>query len=364
MPTEHPVSPAATPSGLEVPFDQYQRYRITAEVAGAFEPTGSGPRRALDVGGHFTDADGRPRRPIRDFLPAWQTVTVDLPVSPLTGYVRARGDELPFRERSFDLVSSVDVLEHVPADRREQLIGHLLRTSRRVVLVAAPFASPLVSQAEALLAAFVERTCGYVQGQLREHRERGLPDLQATRKPFTAAGWPAVVFRYGNLWRWLFMMIDKHAVAALPGGDAVHARLDARYNAHAFASDTDAPCYRHFIVAARDANDPVLAFVRRRFAGEIDDSPGPGLTPDAVSAAGLIDLATLHAENQHLLAVNEPLRRAGEIARLDAECAELRRHLDVRVRQVEELQDLVRSIEASPSHRVARAVKRLLGRTS
>ena len=349
---------------LEVPFDQYQRYRITAEIAGAFGPSGPTPPRALDVGGHFSDPDGTPRRPISEFLPAWRTVTADLPSSPLAGYVRARGDELPFADRSFDLVSSVDVLEHVPADRRERLIGHLVRASRRVVMLAAPFASPLVSQAESLVAEFVERTCGYVQGQLSEHRERGLPDLDATRRQIEVSGWSAVVFRYGNLWRWLFMMIDKHAVAALPSSHAVHRLLDARYNEQAFATDTEAPCYRHFIVAAREADDPVLAFVRRRFAGQMVDPVRARNARGAADEAVLLDLAALHADNQHLLAVNEPLRRAGEIARLDAECTELRRHIEVRVRQVAELEDLVHSIEGSPSYRIAHALKRLIGRTS
>ena len=173
---------------IEAPFDQYQRYMITSAVAHAMTDRGAdadagagagtnqarGPR-VLDVGGHHTDFWGRPRRPIAEFLPELSTVTLDVGPNPIAGYVRGRGDALPVRDGSFDLVCAVDVLEHVPAAARPTLVNEMTRASRRAVLLAAPFDHPEVERAEKFVTDFIQRTCGYDQGQLREHRERGLP---------------------------------------------------------------------------------------------------------------------------------------------------------------------------------------------
>ena len=235
---------------IEAPFDQYQRYMITSAVAqamaerdgvtGAMCDDARAPR-VLDVGGHHTDFWGRPRRPIAEFLPELPTVTLDVGPNPIAGYVRGRGDALPVRDGSFDLVCAVDVLEHVPAAARPTLVGEMTRASRRAVLLAAPFDHPEVERAEKFVTDFIQRTCGYDQGQLREHRERGLPDLAATCREFARAGWHVRVWPYGNLWRWVLMMIDKHAIQVLPGSRRPQMQLDRQYNERWFANDTPSP---------------------------------------------------------------------------------------------------------------------------
>ena len=55
---QRPGPPAQEP--IDAPFDQYQRYAITAAIARAMGPT---PPRVLDVGGHHLDFWARPRRP-------------------------------------------------------------------------------------------------------------------------------------------------------------------------------------------------------------------------------------------------------------------------------------------------------------
>jgi SAM-dependent methyltransferase len=46
--------------------------------------------------------------------------------------------ELPFDDRSFDIVVSVDVLEHLPEDLRERAVCEIVRTARRAVVIAFP----------------------------------------------------------------------------------------------------------------------------------------------------------------------------------------------------------------------------------
>ena len=109
-----PGPPAQEP--IDAPFDQYQRYAITTAIARAMGRTPA--PRVLDVGGHHVDFWSRPRRPIAEFLPEVPSITVDLARSRLPGYLCARGDALPFQAGTFDLVCSVDVLEHVPPAAR------------------------------------------------------------------------------------------------------------------------------------------------------------------------------------------------------------------------------------------------------
>jgi hypothetical protein len=363
-----PAPPAQDP--IDVPFDQYQRYRVTAELATAARETAAdagvdgagapGALRVLDVGGHHSDFWGRVRRPIADFLPDCYSVTLDVASNPLRGYVRGRGDALPFRAGSFDLVCSVDVLEHVPAAARTQLADELRRVSSRAIILAAPFQHPLLSRAESFVSDFIQRTCGYTQGQLQEHRELGWPDLEATCRDLGQDGWGVRVFGYGSLWRWMLMMIDKHAVSAIAGSRELQSRLDRRYNETWFAQDRDArPAYRHFVVAARDGSDPLLTAAEQRFTAVRDPRALLPAIGDA-EADRLFDLLAIHAQNQTLQAQLEPERRDTHVAELEALRAELYKNLDALTRENARLVGMLREIERSAPYRAMAALKRLL----
>src|SRR4051812_37369967 len=45
---------------------------------------------------------------------------------------------MPFKDRSFDLVMTTDVLEHLPADVLEQAIKELTRVARKYILICVP----------------------------------------------------------------------------------------------------------------------------------------------------------------------------------------------------------------------------------
>lgn len=343
-----------TPAG-DMPFDQYQRYRITGDLiaAAASERTLG---RVLDVGGHHEDFWGRPHRPIAETLPDVFSLTLDVAANPLHGYVRGRGDALPFRDAAFDVVVSVDVLEHVPAGRRPELLAELKRVASRAVILAAPFADPRVQRAEALLASFVAEACGYEQGQLAEHARYGLPGLDETLMGLGDGGWKVRVFPYGNLWRWLFMMIDKHAAAALPGSRDAHTALDAAFNTTWFERDTEPPCYRHFLVAARGEDEPMLAAAERRFRA----LPSPSPVPASPADDQMLRLAEMHARSQAILAASEPGRRTAHIAEVEAHRDEMYRHLAARDEYIAKLKAQFRAVEQSWSFRLGRLVRTLL----
>ena len=183
--------------GLELaalPFDQYGRHRDAREVAELVR-TLEGPERLaiLDVGG----CPGW----MRGFLPADWLVVVDPTAGEGTSQVRASGLALPFLDASFDLVLSLDTLEHVPPDGRARYLSELLRVARGYALVLAPFASPETERAEALLFEYVKVALHTEHAQLREHRLHGLPDLAATIAALEAAGAVCDTFPSGYLYQ-------------------------------------------------------------------------------------------------------------------------------------------------------------------
>jgi hypothetical protein len=346
---------------IEAPFDQYQRYAITAAIARSMG--GATAPRVLDVGGHHFDFWFRPRRPIAEFLPEAPSITVDLARNPLPGYLCARGDALPFRDGLFDLVCSVDVLEHVPPAARATVLDQVLRVSRRAAVVAAPFHSEAVVRAETMVTAFIRDACGYDQGQLREHREHGWPDLDETAAAFERAGWHVRVFGYGSVFTWVLMMVDKHALQAVAGSKRAQIALDRGFNETRFAGDREAPCYRHFVVAARAADDPVLRFVEAHYGAMAPAAVRAQAPPDPARVASMFGLLDAHADNQRLQVRLEPERRHRQFADVDDHRNRLVAALDAMTSEAARLEGLLRQVEGSPAFRVSRWIRRLAGRS-
>lgn len=347
------------PPVIESPFDQYQRYRLVAEMAVALQGTLGRAPRVLDVGGHHWDFYGHPRRPIAEALPWCATVTVDLADNTLPGYVKAIGDHLPFGAKTFDAVASVDVLEHVPARFRSSVLDEVLRVASTAAVIAAPFEDWRVVRAEEIFSGFIHEILGAPQQQLAEHRANGLPRLDETVAHIERAGWTARVVPYGNLWRWVFMMIDKFALGVLPGARPVHQQMDADYNQELFERDRETPCYRHFVVATRTADHPLLDFATTRFgARPLCATAAPPPTDD--TADTILRLAEEHARRQALAVKGEPLRRDTQVVEVSTHAENLVRGLAAKDAYIAKLEQLLRDVEGSLTFRVSRQVRRIM----
>ena len=64
-------------------------------------------------------------------IPGATVAVVDIVPTPgLQNYVQASGVQLPFRDGAFDLVCSLDTLEHIPGEQRPAFLSEILRVSR------------------------------------------------------------------------------------------------------------------------------------------------------------------------------------------------------------------------------------------
>src|SRR3972149_8372857 len=111
---------------LELPFDVYQRYKITEEVINILRSPGQ-KFKILDAGGH----PGL----INEFLPEDNTFIVDKLECHIPNFQKADILDLPFEDGSLDIVTSLDVLEHIPPENREKFLGELWRGGEEGIFI-------------------------------------------------------------------------------------------------------------------------------------------------------------------------------------------------------------------------------------
>lgn len=226
---------------LDLPFDQYQRYKLASDLLEEVRPSGT-RWRILDVGGRTAL--------LRSFLPKDDVVLVDLEVSGEPGLVLGDGSELPFADASFDVVTAFDTLEHVPPRRRKAFVDEVRRVAKRYVMLVGPYQAREVEEAERLLQRFMKDKLGVEHRYLEEHRRHGLPDRAATEGQLKASGAKVASIAHGNLERWLALICASMYMDYSVALRGIATRFFRFYNANLYRSDHGLPVYRHAVVAA------------------------------------------------------------------------------------------------------------------
>lgn len=261
---------------LELPFDQYQRYDVLKNCIGLFKNYhGRNRIRVLDVGG-FPGL-------IKDFLEGDDVVISDIVQSDMENYVQADGTDLPFADASFDVVTSADVIEHLPQNKRETFVRELLRTSSDLVVLIAPFKRELTELMENLLYEYVSVALGEqfrrvreTEGKqtsldsLKEHIDNGLSEPELVKNVFREAQARYISFPSGYLYNWITMMLVKHYLITLPGSDRLHQLTDKLYNLTFSPKDHRAPAYRTVFVASKKGEETLLKKIEENYRIEED----------------------------------------------------------------------------------------------
>ncbi|MCC5874817.1 MAG: methyltransferase domain-containing protein [Candidatus Sumerlaeia bacterium] len=157
-----------------LPADAAVRFAVVAGLVRARASRFVERPTLLDVGGHpCTFA-----RTFSAAYPRWKAVTVDTVDERMDGYTVGSALELPFGDDSFDVVTTIDVLEHIPPKHRPLFLSELCRVCRSTVIIAAPFHHEATAQLESLLNTAHENIFGDAHPWLGEHVEHGLPKLR------------------------------------------------------------------------------------------------------------------------------------------------------------------------------------------
>lgn len=238
---------------LELPFDQYERYRVGAELVGMIKKAkGAGKLKVLDVGGCTKNRDGHGYfLPVTLFLPDEEVMVVDRVPHSDPRYVRGDGLALSFPEGEFDVVLSNDVLEHIPFSGREDLLKNLVRVSGGFIVLATPYKTEANETAEKLLFEFILKRIGIVHPLLNEHIVFGLPDKNEIEEILKRLKFSFISFHGCNTFLWFIMMILKHYLLSIFGTDEIHRKIDRFYNENFWRNIDPSTAYRSFYLISK-----------------------------------------------------------------------------------------------------------------
>ena len=253
-----------------LPFDQYQRYRLVADLLDRLR-SGREPLRVLDVGGRTGLLAG--------FLPRDRITAVDLEAPDDPGAERdvrlvlGDGSRLPFQTESFDVVCAHDTLEHVPVSRRRAFLEECWRATARWIVLAGPCDTPRVRRAERHLRRFMQKKLGFRHRYLQEHADHGLPVQAEIEAQLRRLGGQVQSVGHGNLERWLGLMCVTMYLDLDADLRSLAPEIYQFYNEHLYASDHAAPVYRQVVVAA--FNGAPLPDLEGLFGPPQPLAPGP-----------------------------------------------------------------------------------------
>jgi len=237
-------------------YDQYQRYSVVKEFLKIFYADKT--CNVLDVGGLSPDREGkRFWLPIKHIHPG-ESYTVDLFFHPKKNFVQGDGKFLPFKDKSFDLVTALDTVEHIAEEDRPCFLQELCRVSRGSIFLSAPFQDNNIIQAEKLLSNQILTLYGVQQQQLQEHAECGLPQIEALSQMLDPLTLSSTGFSCGSLQNWIFNQTLKNCFIVGKNVGKIQSLID-RWMASRFMSfEFEAPFSRHFWIASKDLSQEDL----------------------------------------------------------------------------------------------------------
>lgn len=241
-----------------MPFDQVKRYEDLQWILDLFRENAAKSFSVLEVGGYLRWGGQEKLLPIRVALPQDWTVVLDVKPAELQDYVHGDGCCLPFKDGSFEIVTALDTLEHIPAESRANFVRELVRVSSQAIILGGPFYSRENLLAEEYLMAFLHDLFVERHEALGEHLEFGLPELPAIISLLETSGLTTLQIGSGNLHIWTSLMILRHFLYQYKEADSLIRLLDRYYTVFLAATDHLEPTYRTVIVATRKQNSEVL----------------------------------------------------------------------------------------------------------
>lgn len=118
-------------------------------------------------------------------------------------------DNIPAQNNSYDIVTCIDTLEHIPLENREQVIYELIRVASKAIFIVAPVDSPGNNKAEQLVLKYVENKF------IEEHQKYGLVNFEQIKSILHKKKIKGIIKDYkttelDDLLNWVIMMTRGH----------------------------------------------------------------------------------------------------------------------------------------------------------
>lgn len=120
---------------------------------------------------------------------------------PEINFITYDGEKMPFPSDAFEIVLCIDVLEHIPPEKRNHFLGELFRVSRKTIFLSFPVSTSRAPE-KVLQKIFFNRF-----SFLREHENFGLPELSEIHSLVEKnTDWKRVKTE-GTINRWLWIPV-------------------------------------------------------------------------------------------------------------------------------------------------------------
>jgi len=254
-------------------YDQFERYALFALVAGHFFKDFKKEVFILDIGGVAPDPTGKKQwLPVKKIMGEYlerklpnilskvkfKIFIVDLMRCHAADFIQGDGCFLPFKNDSFDLVTSLDTLEHIPPESREQFLSEISRVSRDLIFISFPFQNKEIEFVEEALFHQVKHLYGLEHQQLRQHRSFGLPPSEGVAQVLAREVGAVESFAWGALEKFFFFQSIKNVYLFHPHASQFLPLLD-EFIINRLNSSKRHPPYSHsYVLAAKKRENSQL----------------------------------------------------------------------------------------------------------
>jgi len=233
---------------INLPFDMFQRYMLVKEIMKCIRARNK--FNILDVGGHPC--------PISNFFPNDNVFNIDIQYCKKDGFIRADCQFLPFRNKFFDLVTNIDVLEHLPKVKRFPVINELLRVSNHFVVIAAPTSSKEVNDSDKALYNYIFKELKLKDKNIEEHMTYGLPNFNEIKNFLKSKNLAYVEFSNGSLDTWLPMQKLNFRIS----DKKTYNMVNQIFNSCLYETSNREPSYRKILLIDKTAKNTSELLIR------------------------------------------------------------------------------------------------------
>lgn len=248
-------------------LDQYSRYKACSDL---LRQTG------LVAGSSILDIGSGPECLFGQFIPDDVSMTYVDPLIPRgsgRGYITGNIFARELAGQSFDCVSAVDVLEHVPSEHRQAFLERMSSLGKNTLILGFPTSdSSDALETDKAIDDQYSAIFGHEYSWLEEHYRYGLPSMAGTVGQLSQLGWHCQTVGHGHA-PWLRELLGfVICVWDIPSLSNVVLAISEKFNRELYPYDFRPPYYRQFVIASRSPLPHIIAPVTSNNIEAADDA--------------------------------------------------------------------------------------------
>lgn len=233
---------------IDITPDLYSRNFIIQTIINQYRSqTGKDKLKILNVGGRNGKMD--------EFLPNDEITLIDIREGNEPNLIVGDATDMKelFKDGVFDVVTSGDVYEHIPTNKKEAFFNECTRVSKGLTIIAAPFDDENTQNAEELAREYFKKYTGKDHEWLSEHDEIKLPSLEVLIKFSNEQNLVNQIFYSNNIDNWLAFQLASFASYWQSADEEQTKNIYSKYNKSILKiEDPNTDFYRKILVFSKE----------------------------------------------------------------------------------------------------------------